>query len=79
MEIKRICLCGNEFVAKSGAAKWCEDCRREMNMKPTRSKKRCNKPKTINEVLCEIEQYNKEHGTNLSYGKYFLRGSNHVR
>ena len=38
-------------------------------------KSRCRpkkRVKSISEVLCEVEKYNREHGTQLSYGKYLV-------
>ena len=83
--IEVICIdCGCSFMAKSKAAKRCPECNLKHrknqkqgyaeNFKSTRKvKKKKQKPKSITQVLRELEAYNKEHGTRLTYGQYVER------
>lgn len=74
------CLkCGCEFTHTNVNKKYCAECepqvKRERNRK-FMAQKRAKSPlrhKTIAEVITELERYNKEHGTCLSYGQYVLR------
>ena len=80
--IKLLCIdCGKVFTAKARNALRCEKCRCEHNLYKARENKQKNKiareqakrpqPKTsLRKILREIEQYNKEHKTRLSYGQY---------
>ena len=79
--IKYICRdCGAEFEAVSNRAFRCEKCRKEVAKLTSRNWYRENKSrkiprtmpprKSIRQVLRELERYNKEHGTFLSYGQY---------
>lgn len=70
--------CGGEFVARSKHAMYCVDCRPIMQRKRA-DKKRAEAKKTvkplcetqsINAVLCELDTYNRKHGTHLTYGQY---------
>lgn len=78
--------CGKMFTAQSRAAKRCPECNlkhrkeyrqeyAEVNKKEQiepkkKIKKPMRKPKTISQILKEVEAYNKEHKTRLSYGQY---------
>ena len=80
--IELICIdCGCIFTARSKAAQRCPECNLEHrkknkqgyaeNFKSTRTvRKKKHKAKSITQVLRELETYNKEHGTHLSYEKY---------
>ena len=73
--------CGCSFMAGSKAAKRCPECNLKHrknqkqgyaeDFKSTRKvRKKKQKPKSITQVLRELEVYNKEHKTHLSYGKF---------
>ena len=69
--IEKCCeFCGNEFIAYSGSARYCPDHKgpkvreklmAEMNNKPNAA---------LLDYLRKINEYNKKHGSCLSYGKY---------
>lgn len=71
-------ICDEEFEPTSASQIYCHDCRKNRNAdiqayireqkkkgKPTRVR-----PKSIKRILRDLEQYNKQHGTLLSYGQY---------
>ena len=77
--LKTYVICGGEFIA-GHSAKYCEYCKgnpcimdnpkkREGRPGP-KKKKRVPSGKSIREILVELEVYNKEHGTSLTYGQY---------
>lgn len=82
--INKCLRCEKEFTCKSYYAKWCPECKkiiaRERNrdfMRRKRSGQTKLRIKTyppvsgsINDILRDLETYNKEHNTHLSYGKY---------
>ena len=76
-EVYLTCLhCGSEFIHKNDAKKYCPECdikiKRERNRK-SMAKKRAKsklKFKELPEVVADVEAYNKEHNTKLSYGQY---------
>jgi DNA-directed RNA polymerase subunit RPC12/RpoP len=77
-----ICIdCGTEFFSASHQALRCEKCRVTAKRKQKEEwKKKANKKhripralpprKSLMQVLRELEKYNKENGTYLSYGQY---------
>ena len=79
--VEVICVdCGCTFTAFSRGALRCAECKIEhkrrtaaTGMASYRNGKK-QKPykvkKTIREVIVELERYNKEHGTHLSYGQF---------
>ena len=80
-EYKIICIdCGAKFIAHNNKALRCAKCKSEVanlmskehRIKVRMAKLRAaRKPtKSINEVLKELAQYNKDHQTNLSYGQF---------
>ncbi len=68
----KVCVvCGKEFIATNPKARICSDECREIRKNESRiSKKPKNKKKTLDEVLAELNEYNRTHGTHLTYGKY---------
>lgn len=70
--------CNREFTYTSDAKKYCPECDKEIKRERNRNfmRKKRAKPsvevKSIREILIEMENYNKEHGTHLSYGQYVL-------
>ncbi len=78
--------CGCKFYAKTKHKAFCEDCikrhRKESlkeeskkHIKPENeaapaSPKRKKKAKSLNQILSDLERYNKKHKTILSYGEY---------
>ena len=84
--IEKNCIeCGQPFIAYGQKALRCPECRKIVARKQIASSKshwlrskKANKkksyrpPMTINEVLKELEMYNKVHGTRLSYGQFVL-------
>ena len=77
--IKTCLICGKEYTANAYNTKWCKDCvaigrrKRDAECRKRRrnATKTHDKPKTtIYDVLRQMETYNKEHNTNLSYGQF---------
>ena len=70
--------CGRVFTSKAFKARFCPDCREERNKKIAQKRYLDKKEKTrrkpastsISEVMRDLNQYNKENGTCLSYGEY---------
>lgn len=77
--IKTCIECGKEYTAGQHNTKWCKDCvvigrqKRDAECRKRRrnATKAHDKPKTtIYDVLAQLDRYNKEHNTNLSYGHF---------
>lgn len=80
--VQVVCVdCGCEFIAYSRAALRCEKCKEEnLRLKKKKSQEKCRgvyknhkklKPKmSIGEVVMELEKYNRENHTHLTYGQY---------
>ena len=68
---RKICAeCGKEFYSPFSATKYCSrKCRDAANKKAEKPKK-IEKKKTLDEVLADLNEYNRTHGTHLTYGKY---------
>lgn len=68
---RRICAeCGKEFFSPNTVVKFCsKKCAMHYNKKAAKRKKQPKK-QTLDELLAEINEYNKTHGTHLTYGKY---------
>lgn len=56
---------GETLRRKQSVRRICKKTELDQKPKPTSTPK-----KTLEEVVLDVEQYNKEHGTRLSYGKY---------
>lgn len=69
-QFKQCKVCFRVFVAHSNAAKHCPICREEIRKRPTKKSRRIKTGKTLNEIMKDLEAYNKEHNTRLTYGKY---------
>ena len=74
---KECALCGETFIARSHSAKYCPECRDYAKIKRDRKyyaeKKNSyykRSGKSIREIMRELQQYNREHKTNLTYGQY---------
>lgn len=78
---KQCSVCGKVYVAKSANAKYCLDCRKnEYRIKQNETKKKREKEKakakkaenknSLEQKEKMINDYNKLHGTHLSYGEY---------
>ena len=51
--------------------RFCPECKKiKENKKKAKTKIKTNESKTIWQITRELEQYNKEHKTRLSYGQY---------
>ena len=63
--------CHKVFRNPNENERFCPDCKkiREIRKKP-KSKVKTNKNKSIWQITRELEKYNKEHKTRLSYGQY---------
>ncbi len=79
--LKSCVVCGGEFMG-GWNAKYCDYCRAHPNI-VDKSKKKQGRPltgpkkkkrvpsgKSIQEILAELEAYNREHGTRYTYGQY---------
>lgn len=71
--------CGESFGAKSKYVLYCSNCRKEVakeHSAASRTKKKAagykpqNEIKSMKQLLSELDNYNKEHGTYLTYGQY---------
>lgn len=72
MEYKLICKhCGKEFYHKTYQKVYCNECS-ALGRKKRGGKASLKKmaTKSISQVVRELEKYNKEHGTCISYGQY---------
>lgn len=76
---KKNCLhCGKEFRPLIGTQMYCcRSCyelakkkRAEIYNRKKREERAARKNRTLDEILKEIEEYNKKHGTFISYGQY---------
>ena len=82
MEYKLICKhCGKEFTHKTFHKAYCDECnaerKRERNRKFMQKKRgtvdvvaKPRENKALSQVIRELEEYNKTHGTRMSYGQY---------
>ena len=71
--IKQCIWCGKTFETDNGCVKRCPDCYEKPKQAKKKKKSHLKKPvKTIAQVTKELEQYNKEHKTNLTYGKFLV-------
>ena len=63
--------CGKIFRNPDENERFCPECKKiKENKKKQKPKVKTNKSKSIWQIVRELEKYNKEHGTWLSYGKY---------
>jgi hypothetical protein len=80
MEYKLICKqCGKEFIHGTYCKTYCDECsairQRERNRKFMQKKRggkvtKQKENKSLSQVIRELEEYNKAHGTCISYGQY---------
>lgn len=85
--VRKICQqCGEEYYTAQPQTRICQKCkkanRQEINQAKNESFKSVNaeskpkarkkKAKSISQILRDMEKYNKENGTELTYGKYLL-------
>ena len=65
--------CGKIFRNPDENERFCPECNKikESRKKP-KQKAKSIKSKSIWQITRELEKYNKEHGTRLSYGQYVL-------
>lgn len=70
MECRKTCgLCREKFIARSGNAKYCPDCR--TNKKKVLPKSSRRPPKySLTQVLKMLDRYNSEHRTSYTYGQF---------
>lgn len=70
MECRKTCeLCGEKFIARSGNAKYCRECR--MHKKKVLPKSSRRPPKySLTQVLKMLDRYNSEHRTSYAYGQF---------
>lgn len=74
-EYEKTCaLCGQPFITKTNNAKYCSDCRykgNQIKIKQLKSERKKRRPsQSLNDIMWALATYNREHNTNLSYGKY---------
>ena len=86
-KIKLTCvICGRSFLTLCNNAKYCPDCRenwqdeikrdisrRHYEKKKVRIVNLHPERKTLRQIVREVEEYNRAHGTCLTYGQYVLR------
>jgi hypothetical protein len=78
---KRICIdCGKSFIGYCNE-KRCKDCKRDESYRRNQEyikrmrlkKEKAERPQakvSLDQIIKELEQYNRENGTHLSYGQY---------
>ena len=68
----KVCVvCGKEFYSTNPKSKvCCEECRIIRKNEVKKNKKAVAPKKTLDEVLADLNEYNRTHGTHLTYGKY---------
>ena len=63
--------CGKIFRNPNETERFCPECKKiKESKKKAKTKIKTNESKTVLQITRELEKYNKEHGTWLSYGKY---------
>ena len=79
---EKICInCGETFKTHGHSALRCVECRQQLERQKQRDRylikkakgHRLRPAKSINQILRELEAYNKEHKTHLTYGQYMLK------
>lgn len=70
MRILQCTICGHEFETAACNAKYCPDCRKKAKSKskPKPIPERTNQ--SLADVMRELNEYNRKHGTLLTYGKW---------
>ena len=76
-------ICKRQFTPNSGNQVYCKTCRETRNGEiqarlrkiradegPLAVRKKRGKAKSIKQIISDLEQYNKQHRTMLTYGKY---------
>ncbi|MBR5782884.1 MAG: hypothetical protein IKY33_01510 [Clostridia bacterium] len=74
--MKRMCeICGEAFESQSKRKKRCPVCDYMLYKSPLEKRAAKNKPteSALDKLLGEIAEYNREHGTSLSYGQYVAK------
>ncbi len=81
--IEKYCLfCGLTFETNNNRTKYCSaDCRNAAKAKVKKAAyKSVNQKhiartaeKSIGEIMCELDEYNRTHKTSLTYGQYVVR------
>ena len=68
---RKICKnCGKEFISPIATTRFCsKECSRKHDAK-VKKLKNTPKKQTLDDVLAELNEYNRTHGTHLTYGKY---------
>ena len=70
--------CGCEIVTTHHLQRYCTRCRADVRRETQRKacrrykNKRVVNHKSVNEIIKELNAYNKEHNTSLTYGQYML-------
>lgn len=85
LELRKCPICKSEFIPVNGTQTYCKDCRvnRKDDIKLylaelTKKKKKKKKPvvKSVMDICRDLDEYNRKHGTLLSYGKYVEKLNN---
>lgn len=63
-------ICGRDFTTGAHNIKYCPNCRGKGENCTRTARRRKHKIKSIPEIMRELEEYNRVHGTYLTYGKY---------
>ncbi len=69
--VKRCTYCASEFESSSRNARVCPVCRSFVAPVHTARKTR-KRAKSLNDFCREVEVYNRQNGTHLTYGQYSL-------
>lgn len=70
---KKCKWCGSPFESEKPCKKICPACDAAKKEKEEEKKRQRQKPDKLGDLQREIDTYNREHGTALTYGQYVLK------
>ena len=70
---KKCKWCGSPFESETRGKKICPACDSVKRAKEEERKRQRQKPDKLGDLQREIDTYNREHGTALTYGQYVLK------
>lgn len=72
-EIRNCLVCGNEFETRTEDQLYCsKECKQmaDEERRRLRNIQRRRSPSRLDAFMKQVDEYNRKHGTHLSYGKY---------
>lgn len=84
MEYRSCPICYADFIPKNTKHVYCEECKlyRNAEIRAYRESKRpiivdrLSKVRSVDDIVRDLEAYNKKHGTWLTYGQYVMKLEN---